>query len=146
MRKVPTPSGPFPFQLYFEDHGPENLGCTIFNSSGAVEAILVSRLLEEQNTIPARRRVRSTVAHAAGNGLLHGSLFMEDCERLRTPVEVAQQQTTYLPTTQTINCQKVQDCSGAHRGRSVAPYRFKHALYLVPCWFFGQALMNVEPG
>ena len=120
MRKVPTPSGPFPFQLFFEDLGeideiclealktqsllpsrpapirierfvekqfktalryedlgPENLGCTIFNSSGAVEAILVSRFLEEQNTIPARRRVRSTVAHEAGHGLLHGSLFME---------------------------------------------------------------------
>ena len=120
MRKVPTPSGPFPFQLYFEDLGeideiclealkmqsllpsrptsirierfvekqfktalryedlgPEILGSTIFNSSGAVEAILVSRFLEEQNTIPARRRVRSTVAHEAGHGLLHGPLFME---------------------------------------------------------------------
>src|SRR5208283_357786 len=118
MRKVPTPSGPFPFQLYFEDLGeideiclealrrqshlpsepapirierfvekefktalryedlgPDNLGCTIFNSSGAVQAILVSRPLEEQNTTPARRRVRSTVAHEAGHGLLHGSLF-----------------------------------------------------------------------
>jgi len=121
MRKVPTPSGPFPFQLYFEDLGeideiclealksqsllpstpapirierfvekqfrtalryedlgPDNLGCTIFNSSGAVEAILVSRSLEEQNTTPARRRVRSTVAHEAGHGLLHGPLFIGD--------------------------------------------------------------------
>jgi len=120
MRKVPTPSGPYPFQLYFEDLGeideiclealkrqsllpshpapirierfvekefktalryedlgPDNLGCTIFNSSGAVEAILVSRSLEEQNTTPARRRVRSTVAHEAGHGLLHGSLFID---------------------------------------------------------------------
>ena len=119
MRKVRTPSGPFPFQLYFkdlgeideiclealkrqsllpptpapirierfvekqfkaplryEDLGPDNLGSTIFNSSGAVEAILVSRDLEEQNTTPARRRVRSTVAHEAGHGLLHGSLFI----------------------------------------------------------------------
>ena len=119
MRKVRTPSGPFPFQLYFEDLGeideiclealkkqsllpsnpapirierfvekefktalryedlgPDNLGCTIFNSLGAVEAILVSRSLEEQNTTPARRRVRSTVAHEAGHGLLHGSLFI----------------------------------------------------------------------
>jgi Zn-dependent peptidase ImmA (M78 family) len=119
MRKVRTPSGPFAFQLYFddlseideiclealktqsllpsapapirierfvekqfrtalryEDLGPDNLGCTIFNSSGAVEAILVSRSLEEQNTTPARRRVRSTVAHEAGHGLLHGSLFV----------------------------------------------------------------------
>jgi hypothetical protein len=121
VRKVPTPSGPFPFQLYFEDLGeideiclealkrqsllpsepapvrierfvekefktalryedlgPDNLGCTIFNSSGAVEAILVSRSLEEQNTTPARRRVRSTVAHEAGHGLLHGSLFVDE--------------------------------------------------------------------
>src|ERR1700757_3361393 len=120
MRKVATPSGPFPFQLYFddlseideiclealktqsllpsnlapirierfvekqfrtalryEDLGPDNLGCTIFNSSGAVKAILVSRSLEEQNTTPARRRVRSTVAHEAGHGLLLGSLFID---------------------------------------------------------------------
>src|SRR5260370_246455 len=85
MRKIPTPSGRYPFQLYFEDLGeideiclealkmqsllptrpapirierfgekqfktaliyedlgPGNLGCTVFNSSGAVEAILVS--------------------------------------------------------------------------------------------------------
>jgi hypothetical protein len=64
--------------LRYEDLGPDNLGCTIFNSSGAVEAILVSRSLEEQNTTPARRRVRSTVAHEAGHGLLHGSLFIGD--------------------------------------------------------------------
>ena len=118
MRKVRTPSGPYPFQLYFEDLGeideiclealerqsllpslpapirierfvekefktalryedlgPDNLGCTIFNSLGAVEAILISRSLEEQNTTPARRRARSTVAHEAGHGLLHGSIF-----------------------------------------------------------------------
>ena len=121
MRKVPTPSGRFAFQLYFddlgeideicleaikkqsllpstpapirierfvekqfhaplryEDLGPDHLGCTIFTSSGTVQAILVSRFLEKQNTIPARRRVRSTVAHEAGHGLLHGSLFIGD--------------------------------------------------------------------
>ena len=114
MRRVPTPSGPFPFQLYFEDLGeideiclealkrqsllpskpapvrierfvekefktplryedlgPDNLGCTIFNCFGGVEAILIARFLEEQNTTPARRRARSTVAHEAGHGLLH---------------------------------------------------------------------------
>src|SRR5262249_26764070 len=121
MRKVPTPSGRFAFQLYFDDLeeideiclqalkrqsllppspaevrierfvekqfgtalryeelGPDILGCTIFNSSGAVDAIVVSRSLEEQNTTPARRRARSTVAHEAGHGLLHGSLFIGD--------------------------------------------------------------------
>ena len=120
MRKLPTPSGPFPFQLYFEDLGeideiclealknqsllpskpapirierfvekefktalryedlgPDNLGCTIFNCFGGVEAILISRFLEEQNTAAARRRARSTVAHEAGHGLLHGLLFID---------------------------------------------------------------------
>jgi hypothetical protein len=67
----------FKAPLRYEDLGPEHLGCTIFNSSGAVEAILVSRLLEEQDTTPARRRVRSTIAHEAGHGLLHGPLFVE---------------------------------------------------------------------
>src|SRR6516162_10068965 len=67
----------FKTALIYEDLGPGNLGCTVFNSSGTVEAIVVSRFLEEQNTIPARRRVRSTVAHEAGHGLLHGSLFAE---------------------------------------------------------------------
>jgi hypothetical protein len=126
VRKVPTPSGPFPFQLYFEDLGeideicldalkrqsllpsspapirierfvekefhttlryedlgPENLGCTIFNCLGGVEAILISRFLEEQNTTPARRRARSTVAHEAGHGLLHGPLFIDSGENQR---------------------------------------------------------------
>jgi hypothetical protein len=67
----------FKTALRYEDLGPDNLGCTIFNSLGTVEAILVSRSLEEQNTTPARRRVRSTVAHEAGHGLLHGSLFID---------------------------------------------------------------------
>jgi hypothetical protein len=67
----------FKTALIYEDLGPGNLGCTVFNSSGTVEAIVVSRFLEEQNTIPARRRVRSTVAHEAGHGLLHGPLFMD---------------------------------------------------------------------
>ena len=63
--------------LRYEDLGPDILGFTIFNSSGGVDAIVVSRSLEEQNTTPARRRVRSTVAHEAGHGLLHGSLFID---------------------------------------------------------------------
>jgi hypothetical protein len=67
----------FKTALRYEDLGPDNLGCTVFNSFGAIEAILVSRDLEEQNTTPARRRVRSTVAHEAGHGLLHGSLFID---------------------------------------------------------------------
>ena len=67
----------FKASLRYEDLGPQHLGCIIFSPSGAVEAIVVSRLLEEQNTTQARRRVRSTIAHEAGHGLLHGPLFSE---------------------------------------------------------------------
>jgi hypothetical protein len=67
----------FKAPLRYEDLGPVHLGCIVFNPSGAVEAIVVSRLLEEQNTTPARRRVRSTIAHGAGHGLLHGPLFVK---------------------------------------------------------------------
>src|ERR1700746_3135519 len=151
MRKVPTPSGPYPFQLYFddlgeideiclealkrqallpsrpapirierfvekefktalrdEDLGPENLGCTIFNSSGAVEAILVSRDLEEKNTTPARRRVRSTVAHEAGHGLLHGPLFAAG-----TAAELGENQRRILCRSEDILVEKKQ----SYRGR-----------------------------
>jgi hypothetical protein len=67
----------FKAHLRYEDLGPQHLGCIVFNPSGTVEAIVVSRLLEEQNTTRARRRVRSTIAHEAGHGLLHGPLFSE---------------------------------------------------------------------
>jgi len=93
VRKVPTPSGPFPFQLYFEDLGeideiclealkrqsllpskpapirierfvekefktalryedlsPDNLGCTIFNSLGALS---VANVAETEHALSA---------------------------------------------------------------------------------------------
>ncbi len=54
------------------DHGI--LGFTRFGKGG-VEEIVVARSLDD-NSIVNERRVRSTLAHEAGHGLLHGHLFV----------------------------------------------------------------------
>jgi len=50
------------------------LGYTEFGKRG-VQAIYVSRLLAEEDTKVADRRVRTTLAHEGGHGLLHAHLF-----------------------------------------------------------------------
>lgn len=50
------------------------LGYTKFGSSG-VEEIIVSQSLEEEGDLVSSRRVRTTLAHEAGHGLLHAYLF-----------------------------------------------------------------------
>ena len=50
------------------------LGFTLFGSKG-VEEIVVSKALDEQGTKVAERRLRTTLAHESGHGLLHAHLF-----------------------------------------------------------------------
>lgn len=50
------------------------LGFTRFGTKG-VEEIVVARTLDEEGTKVAERRLRSTLAHEAGHGLLHAYLF-----------------------------------------------------------------------
>lgn len=50
------------------------LGLTRFGASG-VQQVVLSASLEEDTTRPAERRLRSTLAHEAGHGLLHAHLF-----------------------------------------------------------------------
>jgi hypothetical protein len=50
------------------------LGFTRFGPSG-VEAIVVSTALDQGNTKATERRLRSTLAHEGGHGLLHVHLF-----------------------------------------------------------------------
>lgn len=50
------------------------LGLTRFGSKG-VEEIIVARALEDDTSKPVERRLRSTLAHEAGHGLLHAYLF-----------------------------------------------------------------------
>lgn len=58
------------------------LGFTIFGPKG-VQAVCVSRSLDEDGGKVADRRVRSTLAHESGHGLLHAHLFaLQDAEPL----------------------------------------------------------------
>lgn len=50
------------------------LGFTRFGTKG-VEEIVVASTLDEEGTKVAERRLRSTLAHEAGHGLLHAYLF-----------------------------------------------------------------------
>lgn len=51
------------------------LGFTLFGANG-VEEIVVTKSLDEEGTRPAERRLRTTLAHEGGHGLLHAHLFV----------------------------------------------------------------------
>lgn len=65
----------FGLTIDYQDLGPDALGAILFTSDGAVRAIMVSDRLAVDS---AERLFRSTLAHEAGHGLLHGSLFIHD--------------------------------------------------------------------
>jgi hypothetical protein len=56
------------------------LGLTRFGAKG-VQDIVLSESLEDERTKPAERRLRTTLAHEAGHGLLHSSLFALDATK-----------------------------------------------------------------
>jgi len=58
----------------YEDLTDGILGLTVFGKNG-VEAVIVARALDNEGTKVADRRIRSTLAHEAGHGLLHAHLF-----------------------------------------------------------------------
>jgi hypothetical protein len=60
----------------YRDLGPSIMGSTVFNSQGAVTGIIIAPWIEEEGTPTAERRVRSTLAHEGGHGLLHPKLFI----------------------------------------------------------------------
>lgn len=66
----------FGVSIEYDDLGPGVLGYTQFGKSG-VKAVVVSRALDEEGTLAANRRVRSTLAHEAGHGIFHAHLFLE---------------------------------------------------------------------
>lgn len=51
------------------------LGFTQFDENG-VKEVVISRSLDEEGTDASHRRVRSTLAHESGHGLLHAQLFV----------------------------------------------------------------------
>lgn len=58
----------------YADLAPGILGFTKFGKSGVIE-IVIARALSDENTVVGERRVRTTFAHEAGHGLLHGHMF-----------------------------------------------------------------------
>jgi len=61
----------------YEDLPGGVLGFTKFSKKG-VEAVVVARALDAEKGKVAERRVRTTLAHEAGHGLLHAYLFALD--------------------------------------------------------------------
>jgi hypothetical protein len=58
----------------YEDLVDGVLGATVFSEQG-IEAIVVARNLDEEGSKIAERRIRSTLGHEAGHGILHIHLF-----------------------------------------------------------------------
>lgn len=60
-----------------ERFGEGVMGACKFDRDGTVRRILVDLALEEDESRLAEKRLRSTLAHEGGHGLLHGPLFAE---------------------------------------------------------------------
>ncbi len=60
--------------IRYEDVPNGILGFTVFGPNG-VEQIVVDRSLDEDKSTVAERRIRTTMAHEGGHGLLHIRLF-----------------------------------------------------------------------
>lgn len=68
----------FEVTVLYEDLGEGVMGSTVFDSRGKVTGFTVAPWIEEEGTAVADRRVRSTLAHEGGHGLLHPRLFMAE--------------------------------------------------------------------
>ena len=66
----------FTCDITYAELDPGILGCTIFTPAGKVQEVLISSSLED-STRPGERRLRSTLAHEGGHGLLHAHLFIQ---------------------------------------------------------------------
>lgn len=65
-------------RLLYEDHDANTMGSTVFNTKGQVTGFTVARWLDEEGSTSSDRRLRSTLAHEGGHGLLHQKLFIEE--------------------------------------------------------------------
>lgn len=65
-------------RLVYEDHDHDTTGSTVFSSKGRVTGFTVARWLDEEGSTTSDRRLRSTLAHEGGHGLLHQKLFIAD--------------------------------------------------------------------
>ena len=60
---------------HYDDLPDGVLGFTVFGADG-VEEIVIARSLDEDGSQQAERRIRTTMGHEGGHGLLHAHLFV----------------------------------------------------------------------
>lgn len=65
----------------YKDLGVGVLGMAQFGKNG-VQGIIVSQALDDESSATNERRIRSTLAHEGGHGLLHTHLFAFACDQL----------------------------------------------------------------
>lgn len=70
----------FGCRIFYEDLGAGVMGCTAFRNDGKVECIIVSSNLDDGGEA-SERRVRTTLAHESGHGLMHANLFIRRSEQ-----------------------------------------------------------------
>jgi hypothetical protein len=91
----------------YEDLAEGVLGFTKFGPKG-VHGIVVARSLDEDGTTSAERRIRTTVAHEAGHGLLHAHLFLEIDDKGSLFGDFSD------PSAPKVLCRDVPNASGGH--------------------------------
>ncbi len=64
----------FSIQVRYDDLPDGVLGLTEFGKHG-VQAIVIAKALDDEGTQAADRRIRTTMGHEGGHGLLHAHLF-----------------------------------------------------------------------
>lgn len=102
----------------YEDMPEGVLGFTRFGPNGVVEDIVLSTALEAGgNTKVNERRVRTTLAHEAGHGLMHAYLFAMGAK----PASLFND----ADTTPRILCRDVHDESKGHAGHSDRWWEFQ---------------------
>lgn len=65
----------------YRELGAGVLGMAEFGSNG-VRGIIVAQALDDENSQTGERRIRTTLAHEGGHGLLHTHLFAFEADRL----------------------------------------------------------------
>jgi len=65
----------------YRDLGPGVLGMAEFGKKG-VKGIVIAQSLDDESSVTSERRIRTTMAHEGGHGLLHTHLFAFETEAL----------------------------------------------------------------
>lgn len=70
----------FEVHVLYEEIEVGVMGCAAFDRTGRVTGFMISPEIEADGAKSSERRLRSTLAHEGGHGLLHPQLFMRDSD------------------------------------------------------------------